>query len=184
MDVNEYQAAALRTAKRDQPFAERMEYGALALAGETGEFCELVKKATWHGHSISPFDALKELGDLSWYVAFCADVLGLTLSELETLAVPMSVPNFPTFRDRAVKGALSLPYTVGKFVEATVINPDGVDEDDRNVYLGLTWRLVQVNAAVWGYAMEDVLTANIAKLKARYPEGFTTAASVARVDVA
>lgn len=39
-------------------------------------------------------------------------------------------------------------------------------------------------AADLGVTLDDVVRANVAKLRARYPAGFTTAASLARVDAA
>jgi NTP pyrophosphatase (non-canonical NTP hydrolase) len=44
------------------------------------------------------------------------------------------------------------------------------------------WYVAEI-AACHGLDLDDVAEANIAKLKARYPEGFSSAASVARVDL-
>lgn len=38
-------------------------------------------------------------------------------------------------------------------------------------------------ATDYGLTLEDIATANVRKLEARYPQGFSTAASLARVDV-
>lgn len=44
------------------------------------------------------------------------------------------------------------------------------------------WYLARI-AAEYGFTLEEVAIANIAKLKERYPEGFSTEASMKRVDV-
>jgi NTP pyrophosphatase (non-canonical NTP hydrolase) len=62
-------------------------YPVLGLAGETGEFVELVKKAwrkdgpAWTG-SFDREKATSELGDIVWYVARIAMVLGIPLSQV------------------------------------------------------------------------------------------------------
>ncbi len=44
------------------------------------------------------------------------------------------------------------------------------------------WYISRI-AAEYGFTLEEVAIANIAKLKERYPEGFSTEASIKRVDV-
>jgi len=76
MNMNEYQAAALRTAspkdKKDEVF-----HLVLGLCGESGEIAEKVKKIVRdHGSDFSKLnkdDLVKELGDVLWYVAVLAD---------------------------------------------------------------------------------------------------------------
>lgn len=56
-------------------------YPALGLCGESGEFAEKVKKGIRDGK----FDrsaALKELGDVLWYLSACARDLGSSLGEV------------------------------------------------------------------------------------------------------
>jgi NTP pyrophosphatase (non-canonical NTP hydrolase) len=45
----------------------------------------------------------------------------------------------------------------------------------------LLWGVAQA-ADAWGFTLEDVADRNLSKLRARYPNGFSTAASQARVD--
>jgi NTP pyrophosphatase (non-canonical NTP hydrolase) len=89
---------------------ERISMACMGLAGEAGEFVDLLKKVLYHGHALDIDKAKKELGDVAWYVNEAASALGL--------------------------------------------------------------------------AMSDVASANVAKLRARYGEKFSIAASIARVDVA
>jgi NTP pyrophosphatase (non-canonical NTP hydrolase) len=80
----------------------------MGLAGEVGEYTELIKKALFHGRSLDRNAVIKELGDIAFYLASACSANGLNFG--------------------------------------------------------------------------DVLQANVDKLKARYPEGFSAAASEARVD--
>lgn len=100
--LNDYQADAARTTQGD------LTNALLGLAGESGEFIDLMKKHLFHGHPVDRVKAGKELGDLLWYVADLATCLDLDL--------------------------------------------------------------------------QGIALVNIAKLRERYPDGFTSEASIARVD--
>lgn len=80
MNFNTYQALANRTSKfKDQQRPDRLLCACLGLAGETGEFVDLVKKILYHGHQQDTTVLAKELGDVLWYVAETASALGLSL---------------------------------------------------------------------------------------------------------
>jgi NTP pyrophosphatase (non-canonical NTP hydrolase) len=54
--------------------------GATGLAGESGEFSELVKKLNWHGKDLTPEvhkHMEKELGDIIFYWMMCCQSLDL-----------------------------------------------------------------------------------------------------------
>lgn len=84
MDFNEYQSLAARTARRktDETDHHRLTNFALGLTGEAGEVADAVKKAVFHGHLLTEDMLCKELGDVLWYVAALAGVMGLSLSEI------------------------------------------------------------------------------------------------------
>lgn len=83
LTANEYQEQALRTAPPVDPNNNQsLVYGALGLVGEAGEFSELVKKIAFHGHNIDKAKLIRELGDVQWYIAYAANVLGLPLEEV------------------------------------------------------------------------------------------------------
>ena len=68
---------------------------ALGLAGEAGEFANLVKKMTAHGHPFDP-EALKdELGDVLWYLAEAATAAGLELNEIGWQNVNKLIERYP-----------------------------------------------------------------------------------------
>ncbi|MBC8496847.1 MAG: nucleoside triphosphate pyrophosphohydrolase family protein [Anaerolineales bacterium] len=82
LTLNEYQSLASRTAGAGGDGQRRLIIAALGLAGEAGEFANIVKKLTAHGHDISPDILADELGDVMWYVAEAATAIGIPLGEI------------------------------------------------------------------------------------------------------
>ena len=83
MTINEYQAAALRTAQTDKLTAsELLLNSALGLCGESGEVADIVKKHRFQGHDIDIEHIAKELGDVAWYLAVGAYAIGLDLESI------------------------------------------------------------------------------------------------------
>jgi NTP pyrophosphatase (non-canonical NTP hydrolase) len=59
--------------------------GSTGLAGESGEFAELVKKLNWHGKDLTPEKLAhmkKELGDIIFYWTMCCQSLGFDLNDV------------------------------------------------------------------------------------------------------
>lgn len=82
MNLRDYEAAALRTAKSDQTPSERLCNWSMGLAGESGELVDEIKKLVFHDKPVQ-VDALRsELGDVLWYLTVLAHELGLSLSEV------------------------------------------------------------------------------------------------------
>lgn len=90
MTPNEYQQRALRTSPDCPPHIVRptrapdvrLTNAALGLTGEAGEFAELIKKWLYHDSGLDKDAAVKELGDVQWYLALAADALGVTLEHV------------------------------------------------------------------------------------------------------
>lgn len=101
MELNEYQKLALSTAI--YPNDGKISYLALALCGEAGEVADKVKKVIRDkkGQFYMPdITAIAmELGDVLWYVANLAKVLGYDLSDIATL-------NIEKINDRIERGTL------------------------------------------------------------------------------
>lgn len=82
LSLNEYQKLANRTSGAGKAGERRMIIAALGLAGEAGEFANMVKKLTAHGHEISTNQLAEELGDVLWYLAEAATACGISLNEI------------------------------------------------------------------------------------------------------
>ncbi len=95
--INEYQRMALKTANPELLFDE--EKGlcdvALGLCGESGEIADLIKKHLYQGHELDKEHLKRELGDVAWYVALGACLLGTTLEDLLTMNIVKLHERYP-----------------------------------------------------------------------------------------
>ena len=101
LTLTAYQRAAARTGGSDlEPgnTLKGLSCAALGLAGEAGEVADVVKKVVHHRH---PLDGaareklIKELGDVLWYVAHAASVLGVTLDDVAAANVEKLRRRYP-----------------------------------------------------------------------------------------
>jgi len=85
MDCDDYQRAALRTA-RDKDAPDEFMHLVLGLVGEAGEIAEKVKKLVRDNSSdlaqLDRDDMAAELGDVLWYAAVLANFLDFPLSDV------------------------------------------------------------------------------------------------------
>lgn len=93
--LGRYQELANRSAGAGGDGDRRLMVAALGLAGEAGEFANLVKKMTAHGHTFD-HNALKdELGDVLWYLAEAATASGINLNEVAQENVDKLLKRYP-----------------------------------------------------------------------------------------
>lgn len=92
MKLNEYQALATRTANPHENAL--LNYG-LGICEEAGEVSGLIKKSSFHGHTIEQSDIKKELGDVLWYLSNIAKLAGLTLEEVATANISKLSKRYP-----------------------------------------------------------------------------------------
>lgn len=93
--LDRYQELANRSAGAGGQGERRVMVAALGLAGEAGEFANLVKKMTAHGHSFDPQALKDELGDVLWYLAEAATASGLDLNEIAQENVEKLLKRYP-----------------------------------------------------------------------------------------
>ena len=96
MSINSYQKEAFTTAK---PESQNINYMALGLAGEAGEVANKVKKVMRDGTELNVPDIMSELGDVLWYVAGMATILGISLADI-------AEGNLAKLHDRKQRGTL------------------------------------------------------------------------------
>lgn len=80
MNLNDYQALAMRTAKQGIP-SEELNHAALGIAGEAGELCDSVKRALVYGRPLDRENLLEEIGDCLWYLALACRAAGFKLED-------------------------------------------------------------------------------------------------------
>lgn len=82
MTPNEYQAQAMHWLNPALSEKSTLINGVMGLCGESGEVIDLVKKHLSQGHPLDREALAKELGDVAWYLAETAYVLGYPLEEI------------------------------------------------------------------------------------------------------
>ena len=82
MTINEYQKLAMTTKNPDLTGRDLLLNSVMGLCGESGEVIDLVKKHVSHGHPLNREKIIDELGDVAWYLAECADAIGISLEEV------------------------------------------------------------------------------------------------------
>ena len=96
MSPNEYQAAAMRTINPELSYRDQLLNGVMGLCGEAGECIDLVKKYLFQGHSeLDVAHLAKELGDVSWYLAVSAELIGYTLEEIFEMNIEKLKARYP-----------------------------------------------------------------------------------------
>lgn len=93
MQLNEYQRQAMRTHEATHPM--RLAGYGLGLSGEAGEVADLLKKHLTHGHQLDLEKMALELGDVLWYVAGVAEMMGLTLDEIASKNIEKLLKRYP-----------------------------------------------------------------------------------------
>jgi len=82
LELNEYQALAQRTSRKDISPDDHLMNAMLGLAGETGECCDLVKKCFFQDGRDIRADLMDELGDCMWYIVEAVSAMDWTLEEV------------------------------------------------------------------------------------------------------
>lgn len=102
MKLSEYQQLSVRTMPKMVEGAYEFYYDnaaiqnyALGLAGETGEVCDLLKKALHHGHPLNDEELKKELGDVLHYLSGLCTMFGYSLEQVGTLNVEKLMKRYP-----------------------------------------------------------------------------------------
>lgn len=99
--LSEYETLAMRTHHNSPRLTidGLPIYHCLGLAGEAGEFVDKVKKAWRNQTEIDRIAALRELGDVLWYITAIAKDLGSNLQEVAQL-------NVTKLADRKARGVI------------------------------------------------------------------------------
>lgn len=80
------------------PEKHAIVYPAMGLAGESGEYCEKIKKWLRGDKNLDKQECIKELGDIMFYVTSSADDLGFTLQDV----INSNIEKLTSRRERGV----------------------------------------------------------------------------------
>jgi NTP pyrophosphatase (non-canonical NTP hydrolase) len=95
MTLDEYQAAATRTANPRLSEKERLLDAAAGLAEEAGEVLGLVRKHAYQGRALDREQLAIELGDAFWCLATSAQSAGLTLGDVAARNIAKLQARYP-----------------------------------------------------------------------------------------
>lgn len=132
----------------------------LGLVGEIGELANLIKKQKYHGHDVPREKYVEELGDCFWY----ATALFIREQRRTTL--------WPAWSAELLVGDMT-SADVCLYAAECAVSGGCLDV--------LAW--LSAFCDLLGVTRDECLVANVHKLRKRYPDGYSSAASIARADV-
>lgn len=94
LTANEYQELAARTIDADMTSEMQEQHAFHGMVAEIGELHGIYQKA-YQGHPIDPDHAMKELGDLLWFVAEYCTACGWTLEEVMVMNIEKLYGRYP-----------------------------------------------------------------------------------------
>ncbi len=183
MNLNQYQALALRTEAPMPTRQDRLEHAALGLFSEGGELTTQIKRIAIYGKTLDSLDKGKSLrshiaeetGDVMWYLAIISDVLGVNIFADH---VPVMLP--AEYEITLKHPAFALGSVVGSAIDA--IMDDGFNHDELLEMAKASLAVLETIALLTGTTLEQIAADNIAKLTLRYPDKFSAEAAEARAD--
>lgn len=94
MTLNEYQRLAARTIRPKMGWESLRNHALFGMASEVGELHGLYQKG-YQGHAIDPDHAMKEVGDLLWFVAEYCTAMSWDLDEVGQTNISKLIARYP-----------------------------------------------------------------------------------------
>lgn len=94
MTINEYQALASRTIRKDISNSSREMHALHGMVGEIGEIHSIYQK-TYQGHHTNENHLKEELGDLLWFIAEYCTANGWKLDDIAQMNIDKLVMRYP-----------------------------------------------------------------------------------------
>lgn len=171
MDSKTYLTEVLRTASPHTTDKTNL----LGLRGETGEVADIVKKVIGHAQGWDNGNAdkmIKELGDCCWYAAAVLNKVLGPEAAAGVIATQYFIPEgVEALADMLCEAGARLGHATFPF-EA---------QDAGQEFFAIIHTIANYCLPV-GVSASDIRAANVAKLRKRYPEGFTVEASKVKAD--
>ena len=157
-----YQALAMRTANASLSQRDRLWEAA---AGITAESCELLAAKT-------QVDRIKEIGDVCWYLASLCAVTCHPFTPIWMVPHPMPFSGDVSAKEVAINAGKLTDHLKKHLSHGHPLDLDAHMHPLAAAILGEAWYLHTEIGAIFA--------ANVAKLRRRYPDGFSSAASMER----
>ena len=191
MQINHYQALAMRTAKMFPTHEMNLIHAALGIGSETGELAETIG-GNWMDvpGAQGVINIGEECGDGCWYAALASHHMGW---KFETMLItnPAALREMSyslhkasqTFSPAALQICLSaFAGEILTIIKAYAVYGKPMNEEKLNEMLSLYVTSLAFIAEVHGLLFADVLGQNIAKLQKRFPDKYSDADALARAD--
>lgn len=94
MNISEYQALAMRTAK-DLPRDKALLHVVVGLMDEIGELAGAIKESEIYGKPMDFENIAEELGDILWRTAYAANHYGMALETIARMNIEKLVKRYP-----------------------------------------------------------------------------------------
>jgi len=193
MNLIQYQALAIRTAKPAENKTFGYIHGALGVGSEVGELCEEFIRAMGAEH-IDLLYVAKELGDHMWYLAYEAHENDIQLwSLVSDDAVQEAGASAPVFQDKETYGwdPKSVVYVLGLVAAQgemlTQVKKHYIYGKPLDQLAMISSITMQINCIMkicnsLHISFTGLLQTNIDKLRLRFPDAYSDAAALARAD--
>ena len=185
MNLVDYHNAAIRTAKWFPSLQENLEHAALGLTTEIGEFATIVKRVSVYGKPMTPEmreHALEELGDTYWYLPLACQALGTTLDAV----VAANAGDFDEMPELSLKHSCitlaGIGGTFSAYSAAFSMDKEPISVNELKPMIALIVMCLNQCCRTLDADPMDVRSANIAKLRLRFPDAYTDEAAEARAD--
>jgi NTP pyrophosphatase (non-canonical NTP hydrolase) len=172
-------------------FAKQIDLAALGVSGEAGEVADLAAALVSGEKGLDEIipQIKKELGDVYWYLEYACATLAITREEALTRAP------YNNWREgMRMTGSLDLLLAAADLCAKAGLVTDTVKKvlhhgvlvtkvDDRLLAaIGSTYRVLEHAGNLVNFTREEIQQANIDKLRARHPNGWTPESQQAKID--
>jgi NTP pyrophosphatase (non-canonical NTP hydrolase) len=158
INYNNYEELASTTCKDLGSEAANIMHMKMGIITEAAEVIDILKKKHAYGKEIDVPHLKEELGDLLWYAAnYCKFV------EIDFANIIDNI-GYESLYDR------SSNFSLYELMELITINATALDTNSIYDIIDLTLYAIEIIDG----NLDEVLTTNINKLAARYPEGFSS----------
>ena len=158
INYNNYEELASTTCKNLETESANILHMKMGIITEAAEVVDILKKKHAYGKEIDVPHLKEELGDLMWYAANYCRFMNMDFANV------IDNITYEPLYDR------STDFSLYELMELIVINATALDINYVYDIIDLTlYAIEQVDGT-----LDEVLSTNIKKLAARYPEGFSS----------
>lgn len=185
MDYATYSTLALRTAKFID-FENDLQHAVLGISSEVGEIASALKASLVYNKPLDPLHLKEEVGDLYWFINLATFTLELwfTTEDQWYWEREIDTPQengFELLHDLAVQAAdLCQRLSALSTIDPEWVQQDGIELDCVRLNVKLLIFEMRRFASCYGFTLAEAADANIRKLAARFPNGYSDQAWLTR----